>query len=186
MHLNPRQPWQLINSLIVMLALASSAMGQQRISGFSARAAKTQAEIESKLKAIPSSDEARKHHRFLTAEPHPAGSERNNELARYIAELWKQQGWEDVTLRRYDVLNTFPREVSVEMTAPVKYKASLREDPYDVDPDTKNPRVQSAYTGLSASGEVTAPVVYAHSGNPEDYDLLRKHGIDVKGKIVLV
>lgn len=186
MHLNPRQPWQLINSLIVMLALASSAMGQQRISGFSARAAKTQAEIESKLKAIPSSDEARKHHRFLTAEPHPAGSERNNELARYIADLWKQQGWEDVTLRRYDVLNTVPREVSVEMTTPVKYKASLREDAYDVDPDTKNPRVQSAYTGLSASGEVTAPVVYAHSGNPEDYDLLRKHGIVVKGKIVLV
>jgi N-acetylated-alpha-linked acidic dipeptidase len=46
--------------------------------------------------------------------------------------------------------------------------------------------VQSAYTGLSASGEVTAPIVYAHSGNPEDYDLLRKNGVDVKGKIVLV
>jgi N-acetylated-alpha-linked acidic dipeptidase len=166
--------------------IASIAFGQQRMSGFTARAAKTQAEIESKLKAIPSPDEARKHHRYLTAEPHPAGSVRNNELARHIADLWKQQGWEDVTLRRYDVLNTFPREVSVEMTAPIKYKATLREDAYDVDPDTKNPRVQSAYTGLSASGEVTAPVVYAHSGNPEDYDLLRKHGIDVKGKIVLV
>src|SRR3977135_3432625 len=72
------------------------------------------------------------------------------------------------------------------MTAPVSYKASLREDPYDADPDTKNPRVQPAYSGLSASGEVTAPVVYAHMGNPEDYDLLRKHGIDVKGKIVIV
>ncbi|HXU09773.1 MAG TPA: M28 family metallopeptidase [Blastocatellia bacterium] len=184
--MNLRQLSQLITSLIVMLALASGAIGQQRISGFSTRAAKTQAEIEAKLKAIPSPDEARKHHRFLTAEPHPAGSERNNELARHIADLWKQQGWEDVTLRRYDVLNTFPREVSVEMTSPVKYKASLREDAYDVDPDTKNSRVQSAYTGLSASGEVTAPVVYAHSGNPEDYDLLREHGIDVKGKIVLV
>src|ERR1700745_4253256 len=39
---------------------------------------------------------------------------------------------------------------------------------------------------MSISGEVTAPVVYAHSGNPEDYDLLRKNGISVKGKIVLV
>jgi N-acetylated-alpha-linked acidic dipeptidase len=39
---------------------------------------------------------------------------------------------------------------------------------------------------MSISGEVTAPVVYAHSGNPEDYDLLRKSGISVKGKIVLV
>ncbi len=39
---------------------------------------------------------------------------------------------------------------------------------------------------MSISGEVTAPVVYAHSGNPDDYDLLRKNGISVKGKIVLV
>lgn len=173
-------------AILVMDGSPLSALAQQRMSGFSATGAKFQAEIEAKFKSIPSPDEARKHHRFFTAEPHPAGSERNNDLARHIAELWKQQGWEDVTLRRYDVLNTFPREVSCEMIAPVRYKASLREDPYDVDPDTKNPRVQAGYTGLSASGEVTAPVVYAHSGNPEDYDLLRKHGIDVKGKIVLV
>jgi N-acetylated-alpha-linked acidic dipeptidase len=173
----------------MLAVLASSpvdAISQARISGFSHKGTKTQQEIEAKFKSIPSPEEARKHHRFLTAEPHPAGSERNNELARYIADLWKQQGWEDVTIRRYDVLNTFPREVSCEMISPVHYKASLREDAYDADPDTKNPRVQSAYTGLSASGEVTAPVVYAHSGNPDDYALLRKNGIDVKGKIVLV
>jgi len=187
--LTPRRLHRFIAWLIAMLAMGGSslsALAQQRMTGFSATGAKSQAEIETKFKTIPSPDEARKHHRFLTAEPHPAGSERNNELARHIAELWKQQGWEDVTLRRYDVLNTFPREVSCEMISPVRYKATLREDPYEADPDTKNPRVQSAYTGLSASGEVTAPVVYAHSGNPEDYDLLRKHGIDVKGKIVLV
>ena len=55
-----------------------------------------------------------------------------------------------------------------------------------MDPDTKNPKADGAYLGYSASGEVTAPVVYAHSGNPEDYEYLRKHGIDVRGKIVLV
>jgi len=72
------------------------------------------------------------------------------------------------------------------MVAPVHYQASLREQPYDADPDTKNPAVTGAWTGMSISGEVTAPVVYAHSGNPEDYSLLRAHGISVKGKIVLV
>jgi hypothetical protein len=186
MLLDEQRPWQSITWIIVVLAMALGATGRQRITGFSDPAAKSQAEIEAVFKSIPSSEEARKHHRFLTAEPHPAGSERNNLLAGYISDLWKQHGWEDVTIRRYDVLNTFPREVSVEMITPVRYKAGLREASYDLDPDTKNPQVQSAYTGLSASGEVTAPVVYAHSGNPEDYDLLRKHGIDVKGKIVLV
>ena len=154
--------------------------------GFSSVAAQAELQLEEKFKAIPSADEAGKHHRFLTAEPHPAGSERNNELARHIAELWRQQGWEDVTLHRYDVLSSSPREVSVAMVEPVAYKASLREDPYPEDPDTSNPRVSAGYLGFSASGEVTAPLVYANNGNPEDYEQLRRKGISVKGKIVLV
>src|SRR5512142_114538 len=72
------------------------------------------------------------------------------------------------------------------MTAPVAYKAGLHVAPYDVDPDTKNPVVHGAWTSMSASGEITAPIVYAHSGNPSDYEELKNHGIDVKGKIVLV
>jgi N-acetylated-alpha-linked acidic dipeptidase len=156
------------------------------MTGYSKRAALAERQVEEKFKRIPSPEEARKHHRFFTAEPHPAGSERNNELARHIAETWKQQGWEDVRIHRYDVLGSYPRQVAVEMISPVRYRASLREDGYDIDPDTKNPRVRSGYLGLSASGEVTAPVVYAHSGNPEDYQALRRAGIDVRGKIVIV
>jgi N-acetylated-alpha-linked acidic dipeptidase len=158
----------------------------QPMLGYTAERAAEQHKLEARFAAIPSSEEARKHHRYFTAEPHPAGSERNNELARHIAEAWKQQGLEDVVIHRYDVLSSYPREVSVEMVAPVRYKASLREDPYDIDPDTKNPRVSSGYLGFSISGEVTAPVVYAFSGNPADYELLKKNGIDVRGKIVLV
>ena len=127
-----------------------------------------------------------KFHRYLTLEPHPAGSARNNDLARWVADQWREQGLEDVTIHEYDVLNSTPREISLEMVRPSRFRASLREDAYDVDPDTKNPDASGAYLGYSASGEVTAPVVYAHSGNPEDYAYLRKHGIDVRGKIVLV
>src|ERR1700680_5030687 len=72
------------------------------------------------------------------------------------------------------------------MVAPVHYRASLREMPVPGDPEMKNKSISSAWSGMSASGEVTAPLVYAHSGNPEDYELLRKQGIDVKGKVVLV
>src|SRR5258705_5584139 len=72
------------------------------------------------------------------------------------------------------------------MVAPSYLKASLREDPYAIDPDTKNSAISGAYFGYSTSGDVTAELVYAHSGNPEDYELLRKNGISVKGKIVIV
>ncbi len=154
--------------------------------GFSPAAARAEQELETKFKAIPSAERARKEHRYLTSEPHPAGSQRNNELAKYIADLWKQQGWEGVVIHRYDVLNSSPREVSAQVVSPIQAQLGLREDVYDADPDTKNPAIRSGYLGFSASGEVTAPVVYAHSGNPEDYDVLRQNGIDVKGKIVLV
>ncbi|HET9994560.1 MAG TPA: M28 family metallopeptidase [Candidatus Acidoferrum sp.] len=177
---------------LLFLAFALSAQQQHDapasspILGFSPSHAEAEHQLETTFQAIPAPDKARDWHRALTAEPHPAASERNNQLADFIADEWRKQGWEEVALRRYDVLHSRPRSISLEMTAPVHFTASLREDPYEVDPDTKNPAVSGSYFGYSASGDVAAEVVYAHSGNPEDYDLLRKNGIGVKGKIVLV
>ncbi|HXW54992.1 MAG TPA: M28 family metallopeptidase [Candidatus Cybelea sp.] len=142
--------------------------------------------LEKRYLSLTSTEQIKSFHRYLTSEPHPAGTKRNNDLARWVAEQWRQQGLEDITLHEYDVLNSRPREISLEMIAPTHFRASLREDPYDIDPDTKNPNVDGAYLGYSASGEVTAPVVYAHSGNPEDYAYLSKQGIDIRGKIALV
>ena len=64
------------------------------------------------------------------------------------------------------------------MVAPRRYVPSLREDPYPEDPDIDAPDISGAWLSFSASGDVTAPVVYANSGNPADYDVLRKNGID--------
>ena len=166
--------------------LVPTVWAQTSISGFTAESAAHETQIEQQFKAIPNPEEEKRQHRIFTAEPHIAGSKRNNDLANYIADEWRKQGLEEVTIRRYDVYATFPKSASLELVAPVHYRASLREEPYEADPDTKNPDVSAAWSGMSISGDVTAPVVYAHSGNPEDYDLLRKQGIDVKGKIVLV
>ena len=158
----------------------------QSILGFTPASSARESEVEAKFKSIPSPDEERRQHRVFTQEPHVAGSKRNNELADYIADEWKKQGLEDVVIRRYDVYGTNPKSASLEMIAPVHYQALLRETPLEGDADSKDPAISGAWLGMSISGEVTAAVVYAHSGNPEDYDLLRKNGISVKGKIALV
>jgi N-acetylated-alpha-linked acidic dipeptidase len=158
----------------------------QSILGFTPTSAAREAAFEEKFKSLPTPDEERRQHRIFTAEPHVAGSKRNNELAEYIRDEWKKQGLEDVIIRRYDVYGTNPKSASLEMTAPTHYRAVLREAPLPGDDDSKSPAISGAWLGMSISGEVTAPVVYAHSGNPEDYDLLRKNGISVKGKVVLV
>jgi N-acetylated-alpha-linked acidic dipeptidase len=174
------------HTAIALLTLFCASAHAQTILGFTSASAARETAVETKLKSIPTPDEERRQHRIFTAEPHVAGSKRNNELAEYIRDEWKKQGLEDVIIRRYDVYGTNPKSASLEMIAPTHYTAVLRETPLPGDDDSKNPAISGAWLGMSISGEVTAPVVYAHSGNPDDYDLLRKNGISVKGKIVLV
>ena len=180
----------MIRKRTAFLSLAALSLctiaSSQTILGFTPASSAREIEIEAKFKSIPSPEEERRQHRIFTQEPHLAGSKRNNELAEYIRDEWKKQGLDDVIIRRYDVYGTNPKSASLEMVAPTHYQALLREVPLGPDPDSKNPAISGAWLGMSISGDVTAPVVYAHSGNPEDYDLLRKSGISVKGKIVLV
>ncbi len=173
-------------SILCLMNAWSVAANAQSMIGFTAASASRQTKIEDQFKAIPTPEEARRQLRIFTAEPHLAGSERNNELARYVASEWEKQGLEDVVLRRYDVYTSEAKDTMLEMVAPVHYRATLREAAYDQDPDTKNPNISAAWIGMSTSGDITAPVIYAHSGNPADFALLRKNGIDVRGKIVLV
>lgn len=180
-------PTRFLTAVVSTIAfLPTLNFGQTSILGFTAASAVRESAIEERFKAIPSPDEEQRQHHIFTSEPHVAGSPRNNELARYIADKWRNEGLEDVVIRRYDVYGSNPKSTSLEMTAPVHYKALLRELPIPGDPDSKNKSISPAWSGMSASGDVSAPLVYAHSGNPEDYELLRKQGIDVKGKVVIV
>src|SRR5579862_7366749 len=171
--------------LSLLLTLSLATISRAQILGFTPASAARETQIETKFKSIPTPDEERRQHRIFTQEPHVAGSKRNNELAEYIRDQWTKQGLEDVVIRRYDVYGTNPKFASLEMMAPMHYQAVLHEMPIAGDDDSKNPAISGAWLGMSISGEVTASVVYVHSGNPEDYDLLRKNGISVKGKIVL-
>lgn len=154
--------------------------------GYSPARAADQLAFERGFQALPDATRITEWHRYFTSVPHPATSPRTKAIAERIAQAWREQGLEDVRLHRYDVLSSNPREVRVEMVAPRRYVPSLREDAYREDPDTAHKDISSAWLSFSASGDVTAPVVYANSGNPEDYDRLRASGIDPKGKIVIV
>jgi N-acetylated-alpha-linked acidic dipeptidase len=126
------------------------------------------------------------HLKYLTSEPHVASSPRNNVLAQYVLDEWKSYGLEDVHRTQYDVLLSFPKSIRVEVVSPKKSALALKEDPVPQDPSSQRNDVGLPYNAYSISGDVTAPVVYANSGNPQDYDILEKHGIDLKGKIALV
>jgi N-acetylated-alpha-linked acidic dipeptidase len=71
------------------------------------------------------------------------------------------------------------------MTAPAKVRLRIVEPPMAADPDSADKHQLPTYNAYSASGDVTAPLVYVNYGIPDDYQQLEKLGIDVKGKIVI-
>ena len=173
---------------IVCLTTAAVCSAQQSstsMRGFSGAAATVERAVEATLARRLNRDSTGAYFRYLTAEPHPAGSARNKQLADFIANRYRVWGLEQVQLHRYDVLLPWPREVRVTMTSPTVYDATLKEDAYPQDPHTAKD-AGITYLGMSASGDVTGELVYAASGNPSDYDWLEQHGIDLKDKIALV
>lgn len=170
------------------LVLAAWRQPQSAPLGFAEPSAAQYLTIERRFLSSPSADRIDAALRVLADQPHVAGSPRDRELAEWTRDRFVEYGLDDVEIATHEVLLPWPEEVSVEMTAPRRWQASMREDPV---PGDRYTQIDPAAAGIpyhaySASGEVTAPVVYAGSSNPADYDVLARHGIDVRGKIALV
>ena len=176
--------------LCLCVSSLRAAAPERALFGFRASTSLEQRAIERKFTALPSRARAREAHAFLTAEPHVAGSPRDRALAEWVRDRWREYGLEDVDIVEHEVLLPYATDVHVSMMVRTPsgerpWQASFREDAVDGDPYSARD-VGLAYHAYSASGDVTAPVVYAGSGNPTDYDWLARRGIDVRGKIVLV
>lgn len=85
----------------------------------------------------------------------------------------------------FPVMNT-PVSTSVALLTKPAYHPKLREARLDGDPYSELADEVRAFHGLSVSGHVKAPYVYAGYGRKTDFDTLVKKGIDFKDKIVLV
>lgn len=145
-----------------------------------------QAKIDQQFLAVPDAKLAGEELKTLTAAPHIAGSKEDHDTALYVAEKFKAAGL-DTSIVTYKAWLNLPREIHVTatdaggktlMTGPTT--EHVAGDPFDDDP-----RVVIAFNGSSPSGDVTAEVVYANYGRPEDFKKLDDLGVSVKGKIVI-
>ena len=182
--------------LVVTLNLSPIAYSQQpadkltftpptKISGYRDAAAELAA--EKTFLAVPSAELAKEHLRILTAEPHMAGTPEDKKTADYVLQKYKAAGL-DAYIQEYKVWMNTPSEIHVNLVAPagVVMNGPSREHVDGDDPYQNDPRVVMAYNGFSPSGDVTADVVYANYGRPEDFKKLKEMGVDLKGKIAVV
>lgn len=160
--------------------------GQPRPFGFSAGRGEDELRIERRMLPLVSTSSIDAFHKFISTEPHLAGSHRDRVLAEWMRERWRESGLDDVQITEHEVLLPYPEEVTVEMTAPRAWRASMREDPVAGDPYSARRDLGIPFLAFSASGDATAEVIYAGSGNPADYDWLESHGVPVAGKIAIV
>jgi len=120
----------------------------------------------------------------LSEDPHNLSSAKDKENAEYILSLYKQWGW-DASIETFYVLFPTPKTRLLEMTSPTKYKALLKEPALKEDATSGQKGQLPTYNAYSADGDVTAGLVFVNYGIPEDYEVLDRMGVDVKGKIVI-
>ncbi len=123
-------------------------------------------------------------HLAVAKRPHIAGSPASMAVADMLRRRLAEAGLE-TEVHEFQVYLSTPQSISVELVEPVKEPLSVREPANPIDPDSANPELGPAFVAYSASGSVTAPVVYVNYGLPPDYDKIAAAGVDVRGKIVM-
>ncbi len=175
-----RAPLLLI-ALVVLIHLNGQS---QPISGFSETHAESQRQAEKKFDALLKAENLQAWTKKLSARPHHLGSPFGNESAEFIRDQFSAWGY-DARIETFHVLFPTPKVRILEMTAPRKFKAGLKEPALNEDATSGQKGQLPVYNCWSPDGDVNGEIVYVNFGLPDDYEYLKRLGIDVKGKIVL-
>jgi N-acetylated-alpha-linked acidic dipeptidase len=170
---------------ILVLSGTVTAVANPPLRGYSEAAARTELDWEAKFRAIPEPARLRASMQRMSAHPHHVGSPYDKDNAEWLAAQLRSYGW-DAQIEQFDVLFPTPKERVVELVSPTTFRLRLQEPPVPQDPTSSQQDEQlPTYNAYSADGDVTAPLVYVNYGVPADYDELERHGISVKGAIVI-
>ena len=178
-------PLSLVTALLPFALAAQTAPIPQSVFGY--RDFSAQAKIDQSFLAVPDAKLAGEELKTLTAAPHIAGSKEDHDTALYVAQKFKAAGLETEIVPYLAWMN-LPLEAKVQATGADGKVLMTGPTPEHVsnDPFQNDPRVTTAFNGSSPSCDITADVVYANYGRPEDFQKLANAGIDIKGKIVIV
>jgi N-acetylated-alpha-linked acidic dipeptidase len=182
----PPHPARWLGLVLVFLAGAPSASAPGAVPlGFTPGEGEAQLAREAEIAGRFRVDSLRRHLRVLTERPHVAGTPADRATAEYVRGRLEAYGW-DARIEEIPVYLNYPRASRLELVEPVRQDISTRERGVEGDKDAFDGDAFDAFHGYAASGDVTAPVVYANYGDVEDFKKLVELGIDVRGKIALV
>jgi N-acetylated-alpha-linked acidic dipeptidase len=148
--------------------------------------------LEAAFAAQPSRHTARQNLRFLTSEPHMAGTKQDEILAHWMQRKLKAAGADESWVDPVDAFLSYPKHrpklamFCKHNESKVVWEASLTEDVLPSDDTSDTFFRNHTFNGYSPSGRVKGKLVYANFGTPEDFAVLRRFNVSVRNKIVLV
>ncbi|HXI87995.1 MAG TPA: transferrin receptor-like dimerization domain-containing protein [Parvularculaceae bacterium] len=141
--------------------------------------------IEAKFDAAINPAEMDGWLKTLAAEPNNVGSPHDKANAEWVLAKFKDWGW-DAKIETFKILYPTPLKVALDLVGDHPFSATLTEPPVAGDAPTNTKDALPAYLEFQGDGDVTAPLVYVNYGMPDDYETLKRMGVSVKGKIVIV
>ena len=154
--------------------------------GFTADGAAQQQSLEQRFDALLDPADQRAWLQQMSSQPNQVGAPHDKANAEFMLAKFREWGW-DAHIETFDVLYPTPKKVALELLGPKPYTAKLSEPPIPGDATSAiREGTLPPYNVYGADGDVTAPLVYVNYGMPDDYKVLARRGIDVKGKIVIV
>ncbi|HVZ94491.1 MAG TPA: M20/M25/M40 family metallo-hydrolase [Phycisphaerales bacterium] len=140
---------------------------------------------ESGLNEAASAERLRAWHDLLASEPHISGSPGDMNVIASLAGSFEKMGLEVEVQWIWPYLSV-PVESRVELVAPEAMALVTVEPALAGDPFTQNAALlHGGWNAYSASGDITANVVYANYATKEDFEKLKEMGVECAGKIVV-
>ena len=176
----------MIRRLVLSLGvLLTSQLGAQTPApGYSPQAADAERAAEADVIGRPSPATASEHSRFLSLQPHMAGTPAQARTRDYVISQMKSWGLE-TEVRAYKIWMPHPITTRVWRVSPDPIELNLKEGPIGEDTTSVAFPQVIAFNGYGAAGDVSGEVVYVNYGLIEDYAQLDSMGISVKGKIAI-
>lgn len=172
---------QLAFSIALVFALP---LGAQTTPGYSPQSAAAERAAEADVITRPSPTVASAHSKFLSLQPHMAGTPAQARTRDYVVSQMKSWGLE-TEVRSYRIWMPHPLSTHVWRISPNPTELNLREGPIPEDTTSVSFPQIIPFNGYGAAGDVRGEVVYVNYGLIEDYAQLDSMGVSVKGKIAI-
>jgi len=172
---------QLALSIALMFALP---LGAQTTPGYSSQSGAAERAGEADVITRPSPTTASAHSKFLSLQPHMAGTPAQARTRDYVVSQMKSWGLE-TEVRSYRIWMPHPLSTRVWRISPNPTELNLQEGPIPEDTTSVSFPQVMPFNGYGAAGDVRGEVVYVNYGLIEDYAQLDSMGVSVKGKIAI-